>query len=305
MSVTLDHETPASLPESAAARRAQQRRSGGGRSREGRSMTGTIILVVVAILWAFPLLALVLTAIKTPADFGAHGALSMPHSFTWSNFVQGWQVGQFGTAFMNSGLITLVKVPIGVVLASLLSYALAKLKLPLRRTITFTMLMGLTIPIFIAIVPIFTMLRSVGLTDSLWGLLPPYLAFGLPFETLVLTSFFTGVPDEVMEAARIDGAGEFTVFFRILLPLSLPALTTVAILDAVATWNELVMALIILSSPEHRTVPLALLNFQGQFTTNFSGLSAGILIALVPILIVYALLQKWIVSGLTAGAVKG
>ncbi|MDA8438792.1 MAG: ABC transporter permease subunit, partial [Propionibacterium sp.] len=113
------------------------------------------------------------------------------------------------------------------------------------------------------------------------------------------------MPASFIEAARIDGAGELTVFFRIMVPLSLPALTTVAILDAVATWNELLIALILLSSPEHRTVPLALLNFQGQFTTNFSGLSAGILIAIVPILVVYALLQKWIVSGLTAGAVKG
>ena len=275
------------------------------RAQRGRRVVGTGVLLVAAAFWALPLLALILTAIKTPADFGANGALAIPHSFTLHNFVDGWNIGQFGTAFRNSGFLTLVKVPIGVVLASLLSFSLSKLKLPLRRIIIFTMLMGLTIPIFIAVVPIFTMLRSVGLTDSLWGLIPPYLAFGLPFETLILTSFFGTVPDEIIEAARIDGAGAITVFFRILLPLSLPALTTVAILDAVATWNELLIALILLSSPEHRTVPLALLNFQGQFTTNFSGLSAGILIAIVPILLVYALLQKWIVSGLTAGAVKG
>ena len=275
------------------------------RAQRGRRVVGTGVLLVAAAFWALPLLALILTAIKTPADFGANGALAIPHSFTLHNFVDGWNIGQFGTAFRNSGFLTLVKVPIGVVLASLLSFSLSKLKLPLRRIIIFTMLMGLTIPIFIAVVPIFTMLRSVGLTDSLWGLIPPYLAFGLPFETLILTSFFGTVPDEIIEAARIDGAGAITVFFRILLPLSLPALTTVAILDAVATWNELLIALILLSSPENRTVPLALLNFQGQFTTNFSGLSAGILIAIVPILLVYALLQKWIVSGLTAGAVKG
>ncbi len=275
------------------------------RAQRGRRVVGTGVLLGAAAFWALPLLALILTAIKTPADFGANGALAIPHSFTLHNFVDGWNIGQFGTAFRNSGFLTLVKVPIGVVLASLLSFSLSKLKLPLRRIIIFTMLMGLTIPIFIAVVPIFTMLRSVHLTDNLWGLIPPYLAFGLPFETLILTSFFGTVPDEIIEAARIDGAGELTVFFRILLPLSLPAITTVAILDAVATWNELLIALILLSSPEHRTVPLALLNFQGQFTTNFSGLSAGILIAIVPILLVYALLQKWIVSGLTAGAVKG
>jgi raffinose/stachyose/melibiose transport system permease protein len=167
------------------------------------------------------------------------------------------------------------------------------------------MLLGLTVPIFIAVVPIFTLLRQVGLTDSVWGLLPPYLAFGLPFEVLILTAFFKRIPQEVIESARIDGASELKIFVRIVLPLSLPVLITVAILDAVATWNELVMALVLLSSPGHRTVPLALLNFQGQFTTNFPALCAGILIALLPILVAYGFLQRWIVSGLTAGAVKG
>ncbi len=187
------------------------------------------------------------------------------------------------------------------VLAALLSYALAKLRINLRRTIVFGMLLGLTVPIFIAVVPVFTMLRQVGLIDSIWGLLPPYLAFGLPFEVLILTAFFRRIPHEVIEAARIDGASELAIFVRVVLPV----LTTVAILDAVATWNELVMALVLLSSPGHRTVPLSLLNFQGQFTTNFPALSAGILIALLPILVAYGFLQRWIVSGLTAGAVKG
>ena len=276
-----------------------------GRRMRRRAAIGTIVMLVLALLWAMPLLALVLTGVKSVSDFNAHGALSIPQSFTLSNFRSAWGVGQFGTAFINSGLITAVKVPIGVLITSLLSYALAKLRMPFRRTIMFALLMGLTIPIFIAVVPIFTMLRSMHLTDNLWGLLLPYLAFGIPFEVLVLTSFFRRVPQEIIEAARIDGASELRVFCAVLLPLSLPAIITVAILDAVATWNELVIALIILNSPSHRTVPLSLLNFQGQFTTNFSGLAAGILIALLPILLIYALLQKWIVSGLTAGALKG
>ena len=251
------------------------------------------------------MLILVSTAVKTAADFGSHNEMSLPHSLTFANFKAAWQVGQFGVSFINSGLITLVKVPLGVLLAALLSYSLAKLRIHLRGTITFVMLLGLTVPIFIAVVPIFTMLRHVGLIDNIWGLLPPYLAFGLPFEVLILTSFFRRIPQEVIEAARIDGSSELRIFFRIVLPLSLPVLVTVAILDAVATWNELIIALVLLSSPGHRTAPLSLLNFQGQFTTNFPALAAGILIALLPILIGYGLLQRWIVTGLTAGAVKG
>jgi raffinose/stachyose/melibiose transport system permease protein len=273
--------------------------------RRRNALLGTVALTVMAIFWASPVLILLTTALKTPADFGAHGEISLPRAFTFGNFTAAWNVGQFGVSFVNSGLITLVKVPAGVVLAALLSYALAKLKINFRRTIIFVMLLGLTVPIFIAVVPVFTMLRQVGLVDNIWGLLPPYLAFGLPFEVLILTAFFRRIPHEVIEAARIDGASELRIFVRVVLPLSLPVLTTVAILDAVATWNELVMALVLLSSPGHRTVSLSLLNFQGQFTTNFPALSAGILIAILPILVAYGFLQRWIVSGLTAGAVKG
>ena len=273
--------------------------------RRRKIVLGTAVLVVIAVFWSSPVLVLIATAVKTQADFNAHGATSLPHAFTFANFTAAWQVGQFGVSFVNSGLVTLVKVPLGVLLAALLSYSLAKLRIQLRRTLTFFLLLGLTVPIFIAVVPIFTMLRQAGLIDNIWGLLPPYLAFGLPFEVLILTAFFRRIPNEMIEAARIDGASELSIFLRIVLPLSLPVLTTVAILDAVATWNELVMALILLSSPGHRTVPLSLLNFQGQFTTNFPALCAGILIALLPILVAYGFLQRWIVSGLTAGAIKG
>jgi raffinose/stachyose/melibiose transport system permease protein len=265
----------------------------------------TALLTLAAFLWISPLLLLVLTSVRSKSDFKTLGPLSWPRVFSLESFASAWEVGQFGDSFLNSTLLTLVKVPIGVALAALLAYALAKLKIRFRRTILFGVLLGLTVPIFIAVVPLFSMLRSVGMTDSLWSLLPPYLAFGLPFEVFVLESFFRKVPDELIEAARIDGASNLRVFAQLILPLSLPALTTVFILDAVATWNELVMALILLSSPDQRTIPLGLLNFQGQFTTDFTGLSAGVLIAIVPVLIAYTLLQRWIVSGLTAGAIKG
>ena len=122
---------------------------------------------------------------------------------------------------------------------------------------------------------------------------------------LILQSFFRQIPDSIIESARIDGASEWRIFFTIVVPLSAPALITVAILDAVATWNEFLFALIILSSDANKTIPVGLLSFQGQFSNNNTGLAAGILIAVVPILIAYALLQRWIVGGLTAGAEKG
>jgi raffinose/stachyose/melibiose transport system permease protein len=214
-------------------------------------------------------------------------------------------IGNFGSTYRNSIILALMKVPLGVLISAMLAYALSKLRIRFARTIMFAVFLGLTIPIYITIVPNFITLRSFGLTDSLVGLTGPYLAFGIPFCVLVLQSFFRQVPDEIIEAAKIDGAGSWRIFFTIMLPLSTPALVTVAILDGVATWNELLMALIILNSENSKTVPVGLLNFQGQFANNNTGLAAGILIAVVPILIAYVLMQRWIVGGLTAGATKG
>lgn len=273
------------------------------KGRKGLVMT--LVLAVVAIFWISPLALLVVTAIRPLSDFVGNGPLSWPDQFTWTNFTDAWGIGNFANTYRNSALIALLKVPLGVLLAAMLGFALAKLRMKFRRTVMFSVFLGLTIPIYITIVPVFIMMRSAGATDSLLGLLGPYLAFGIPFEVLVLQSFFRQLPDEILEAATVDGAGDWRIFFTIILPLSTPALVTVAILDTVATWNEFLFALILLNSDANKTIPVGLLNFQGQFANNSTGLAAGILIAVVPILIAYTLLQRWIVSGLTAGATKG
>ncbi|GAB3810003.1 carbohydrate ABC transporter permease [Kribbella italica] len=274
-------------------------------SRGRRGLVITLVLAVAAIFWISPLALLVITAVRPLADFVGNGPLSWPDEFTWSNFGDAWGIGNFATTYKNSALLALIKVPLGVLISAMLGFALAKLRMKFRRTVMFTVFLGLTIPIYIAIVPVFIMLRSAGATDSLFGLIGPYLAFGIPFEVLVLQSFFRQIPDEIIEAAKVDGAGDWRVFFTMILPLSLPALVTVAILDAVATWNEFLFALILLNSDANKTIPVGLLNFQGQFANNNTGLAAGILIAVVPILIAYTLLQRWIVGGLTAGSLKG
>jgi len=265
----------------------------------------TIIIAVVALFWISPLLLLVTTGLRPLSDFVANGPLSWPSELTWQNFRDAWAIGKFNDTYRNSAILLVVKVPLGVLISAMLGFALSKLKIRFRRTIMFAVFLGLTIPIYITIVPVFIMLRSAGLTDNVLGLIGPYLAFGIPLEVLILQSFFRQIPDSIIESARIDGASEWGIFFTIVIPLSAPALITVAILDAVATWNEFLFALIILSSDTNKTIPVGLLSFQGQFSNNNTGLAAGILIAVVPILVAYALLQRWIVGGLTAGAEKG
>jgi raffinose/stachyose/melibiose transport system permease protein len=265
----------------------------------------TVLLAILAIFWISPLALLVVTAVRPLSDFVANGPLSWPDTFTLSNFTDAWGIGNFGTTYRNSLFLLLLKTPVGVLVSAMLAFALAKLRIRFGTAIMYTVFLGLTIPIYITIVPVFVMMRSIGATDSVLGLVGPYLAFGIPFEVLVLQSFFRQLPDEIIEAARIDGAGPWRIFFTLVLPLSTPALVTVFILDAVATWNEFLFALILLNSDANKTIPVGLLNFMGQFSNNNTGLAAGILIAVVPILIAYIFLQRWIVGGLTAGATKG
>jgi raffinose/stachyose/melibiose transport system permease protein len=270
-----------------------------------RGLGSTLLLTLVALLWISPLALLVVTAVRPLADFVANGPLSWPDAFTVENFSEAWRIGKFRTTYTNSAVLLILKVPLGVFLSAMLAYALAKLRIRFGAAIMYTVFLGLTIPVYITIVPVFVMMRDVGATDSLIGLVGPYLAFGIPFEVLILQSFFRQIPNEIVEAAEIDGAGAWRTFLTIVLPLSAPALVTVLILDAVATWNEFLFALILLSSDANKTIPVGLLNFQGQFSNNSTGLAAGILIAVVPVLIAYTFLQRWIVGGLTAGATKG
>jgi raffinose/stachyose/melibiose transport system permease protein len=277
----------------------------GGKPKRKGGIGMTIILTLVALLWISPLVLLVITALRPLSDFVANGPLAWPQEWTLQNFADAWGVGNFATTYRNSAFLLILKVPLGVLISAMLAFALAKLRLRFGAAIMFAVFLGLTIPIYITIVPVFILLRSIGATDSVPGLVGPYLAFGIPFEVLVLQSFFRQLPDELIEAAKMDGAGPWRIFFTLVLPLSTPALVTVLILDAVATWNEFLFALILLSSDAHKTIPVGLLNFQGQFANNNTGLAAGILIAVVPILIAYIFLQRWIVGGLTAGATKG
>jgi raffinose/stachyose/melibiose transport system permease protein len=275
------------------------------RRLKGRNPWVIVGLSVVALVWVLPFFLLVLSSIRPLEDFQRFGPISWPRTITVDNFLHAWTLGNFATTYKNSLIITIIKVPLGVLLSAMIAFPLAKMRIRFRRAILFAVVLGLTVPIYIVLVPLFSLVRDLHLIDNLFGLLGPYLGFGIPFTVLVLHAFFRRLPDEIFEAARVDGAGPWRIFFQILLPLSSPVLITVLVLDAVATWNELLMALTILSSDKSKTLPLGMLNFAGQYTTDYSGLAAGILVAVIPMLIAYAFLQRHIVSGLTAGAVKG
>jgi len=263
-----------------------------------------LILFLMALVFLIPFGIVAFTSVKSQGELIMGGVLALPKQFRWSNFVRAWEIGKFGIYFKNSGLLLLIKVPLGIFLAALAAYPLAKMKFRFNNAIFILFLLGLTIPVHVILIPMVIMVKNLGLTNTLWSLIFPYVAIGLPFQIFVMRGFFRLIPDELLEAARIDGASELWIFLRIMLPLSLPALATLYIIDAVATWNELLVALVLVNADAARTVPLGLLRFQGQFASNYTQMMAGVLIVIAPMIALYIFLQQYLIAGLSAGAVK-
>jgi raffinose/stachyose/melibiose transport system permease protein len=261
-------------------------------------------LTVMAVVWLVPFGVIVITALKSQGEMVSEGVFDLPNKIAWANFTKAWTTGRFSVYFRNSSILILFKVPLGIFLASLAAYPLAKMKFRLDTFIFIFFLLGLTVPIQVTLVPLLVMMKQLNIENSLLALIPPYVVFGLPFQIFVMRGFFRTIPSELMEAARLDGASEFGIFWRIMLPLSAPALATLFIIDALATWNELLIALVLISADAWRTVPVGLLHFQGEFASRYTEMMAGVLLSILPIVLLYVFLQRYMVSGLTAGALK-
>lgn len=264
-----------------------------------------IALILVALIWVAPFVFIVFTSLKTPAAVTSTGAFMPPAEMAWGNYAGAWNRGNFASSFLNSVIITVVKVPIGLVLSAMAAYALAKMKLKFGKLLLLVVVFGTMIPFQVMLAPLFTLVNSFGLIDTYLGVILPYIAFGVPYQVFILHGFFKNIPKELSEAALIDGATHFTIFRRIFLPVCLPVLAALLILDFVSTWNEFAMALVLLQDRGMWTLPLGLMSFQGQFSSDYGQLNAAIVMTVLPATIVYLIFQRYFVSGLTSGAVKG
>lgn len=262
-------------------------------------------LVTVAIIWVAPFVFIVFTSLKTNAEVMASSAFAPPTEPAWANYAAAWARGRFDTTFWNSTIISLIKVPLGLLISAMAAYALARIEFRGNRLLLIVILFGTMIPFQVMLAPLFTLVNSFRLIDTYPGVILPYLAFGIPYQVFILHGFFRGIPKELSEAARIDGASHFTIFWRIFLPVSLPVLAALLILDFVATWNEFAMALVLLQDRDMWTLPLGLSAFQGQFSRDYGQLNSAIVMTVLPATIVYLIFQRYFVSGLTSGAVKG
>jgi ABC-type glycerol-3-phosphate transport system permease component len=226
------------------------------------------------------------------------------------NYARAWTGAHFGQYFINSVAVTITSVFLIVALGAMAAYALARFSHPVGRLVFGLMVAGLTIPAQLAIVPLFFELRSMGLLNSRVGLILVYTANGLPFAVFILAGFFRTLPRSLYEAAVVDGCGEFTAFWRVLLPLARPGLVTVAIFQFIGVWKEYFYAFMLVSGDvagKARTVPLGLANLSiaAEYRTEYGMLFAGIVLVTLPIFIVYVMLQRQIVRGIAAGALKG
>lgn len=259
-------------------------------------------LSIFALIWIAPVFILVFTALKSAADFAHGGTFSLPERLEWSNFTRAWDVG-IRIYFANSLMMTIVKVPIGIVIAACAAFALTFLRLPWRRFLFTFFIVGLIVPIQMTLVPLTLLLRQFNLIDNLFGLFWLYLGFGLPFAILVLRGYMLSIPRELVDAALIDGCSWFSVFWRIIWPLSRPAVVSLLIFDGIATWNEFILAQIFLRQDTNRTLPLGLVNFQTEFSTAYELLAAAQCITIVPLVLIYLFFQRYFVEGLS-GSLK-
>jgi len=262
-----------------------------------------LALLIISTVMFFPMVWMVYSAMKTNmAIFSSPWAL--PEALRWENFVEAWKAAHLGTYIFNSVFVGVVSVGGILFFASLSAYAFSRLQFKGRDAFFYLFLVGLIIPIQSFLLPLFMLLRDVGLINTYLALILPYIAWGLPLAIYLLRAYFLTLPRDLEDSARIDGCSVFGIYWRVLLPIIKPALATVAILASLDVWNEFLMALIFIYDSELKTVPVGLLAFYGQHTVDYKLLFAALSIITVPMVIVYFVFQRYIISGLTAGALK-
>lgn len=263
-----------------------------------------LVAVLVALLVLVPLLATALNGFKPNAEL-LQRPFALPQVWVWTNYTSVLQSNSFWRMMFNSVVVMLATALGVMVLASMPAYVFARMRFPGRELIFNFFTLGLLFPLAVAILPLYISLRQLNLVDSLWGVILPQVAFGLPGNILILRGFFSSIPQELDEAAAIDGCSPVGYYLRILLPLMRPALAAVAVLTMVASWNNFFLPLLVLNSEQLYTLPLGIQQFQGQFGTDWGRVLAFVTIALVPTIVFYLMAERQIVAGLTAGAVKG
>ncbi|WP_114853744.1 carbohydrate ABC transporter permease [Brachybacterium sp. YJGR34] len=302
----------ASPPPGAPERPRASRRRGGRGSRAGDGAGFTALHHVVLSLWALlvvlPLLWTVYTSLKTSREI-LSDPFGLPAVPQLSNYSRAWEEARIGEYFLNTLIVVGTALVVVMLLGAMCAYVLARYRFPGNRIIYFGMVAGLTFPIFLAVVPLFFVLRNMGLLDGrmgLVGVILSYVAFALPFTVFFLHSFFTSLPEEISEAAAIDGAGDFRTFFQVMLPMATPGLASVAIFNFLGLWNQYLLPLVLNTDRRNHVLAQGLVNLQAQqgYQVDWGGMFASVVITVIPVLVVYVIFQRQLQGGVGPGTMK-
>jgi raffinose/stachyose/melibiose transport system permease protein len=262
------------------------------------------VLIVACAFVLIPIVMVVLGSFKSVNEFFA-SPYGLPESFGLHNYEKAFAEANLPVALRNSIVSTGLGVAISTVLAGLAAYGLARFRFAGRLATRLLFIGGLVVPVQLIILPLFIMFRQIGILGDLRSLIAVYAIFGIPLGVLVLTGFFASLPRDLEEAARIDGASHFEVFWRIMLPLTRPAIAAVVILNGVWMWNDFFLGFILLTKPDAMTLPVAIMAFRGTYSTEWGLIFASVTVSALPVVIAYLLLSRQFIAGLTAGSVKG
>lgn len=263
-----------------------------------------IFLSFLAVFYLLPLLWVVYVSLKDDKTLFV-SPWALPEHLMFENYNFAWTAGRLGVATVNSALVCGITLVLCLLIGSMAAFAIGRMKWKFSGAMMAYFLTGMMIPVHCILIPIFTRFSKMHLTDSLTGLVLPYLTLSLPITIFIMTGFFQSLPNELFESACIDGCSIYRSFTHIALPLSKTGLFVTGLMTFVANWNELLLAMVFISDDTKKTLPVSLSKFVGPYNTNYSQMFAAIVIAIIPTIIVYCMFSNQIVDGLTAGAVKG
>jgi len=265
---------------------------------------GFVALVGVSFLWLVPVIAALVTAFRTNDDILLNGFWSLPRQLGLSSFKDAWERGGLSRYLPNSFIITVPSLILTLFFSSLSAYALARFRFRGNRLVFFLYIGGMMLPFQVLMLPVFRLNDALGLYDTYWGLIAFHTAFQLGFCTFLLRNYMRTVPGEILESARIDGCGEFRIWWQIMMPLTLPAVAALATLEFTWIFNDYLWAIVLLRSDRLKPVTAGLAALQGQYVMDWTVITAGALLATVPTVILFIFLQRYFIEGLTLGATK-
>lgn len=265
-----------------------------------------IFLMAYLLVILYPFLFVLFSSVKVDNQSIATNPFGLPSTLVFDNYVNAWVSAKISTYFWNSLYIGVLSACLSILFAAMLAFAVTRMRYNLISAIIFQcILIGMLIPNNSLMLPIYGIMRQLDILNTHMALILPYVANAIPFTVIILAAFMRSLPGEIEEAAVIDGLRSGGLFARIILPLTVPAIVTVFIINFLGNWNEFLLANYFLSNDELRTLPVGMVGFRDAYNMNYAQMSAGIVFSVLPVLIIYAVLQEKIIEGVTAGSVKG